>query len=87
MKTVYYFTSGECKPWESGETLKNPTCALTKNYVLEVIRQQANGEPPYSLRVPKDVLYEAHTWEIPETLLKIVSTEGKGDNDSGPGFI
>jgi hypothetical protein len=45
---------------------------LTKEMVIAVISKHASVRPPYVLVVPPSVLYEAHCWNIPDTLLHIV---------------
>lgn len=48
------------------------TGQLTKEMVIEVVSKHAGVRPPYVLVVPPSVLFEAHCWNIPETLLHIV---------------
>lgn len=63
---------------EFGTEQPNPaelaTCQLTEAMVLRLISRHARGRTPYHLEVPRSMLYEAHTWRIPTTLLQIDPT-------------
>jgi hypothetical protein len=55
---------------------------LTLSHVKHVIAEVssvATIDPPYTLSVPSDILYEAHEWDVPTTLLKIIPREPRKD--------
>ena len=55
---------------------------LTLSHVKSVIAQVSSWstiDPPYVLSVPSDILYEAHEWNAPTTLLKIIPREPRKD--------
>ncbi len=89
MKTLHFYACANREhfvPYESEQPKDLATCQLTEMQVLELIGRYAYGIPPYRLFVPKEILYEAHTWKIPSTLLTVIPLFDETMDNCAPGF-
>lgn len=85
MKFIHFYASEEPKEFDAEQPnpLELATSQLTKQMVLRIISHHARGRTPYHLEVPPSMLFEAHEWRIPTTLL-LIDPIYESPNDISP---
>ena len=85
MRTIHYYASASfpCFPEAQSDEACLTTAQITERMVLNVIGKHATGAPPYVLETPRTLLYMAHCWGIPTTLL-VVRPVAEPENDTSP---
>lgn len=85
MKFYHYYASPSFPDFETEQPnpLELATSQIMDTMVRALIERHALGRTPYHLGVPRSVLFEAHEWRIPTTLLLIDPIEEK-ENDISP---
>lgn len=81
----HYYASPEMKRFdrEQPNELELATSQITREMIVSLIGNHARGRTPYWLSVPKSLLYEAHEWRIPTTLL-VIDPVNESDEDVSP---
>lgn len=67
-------------PMPAEKELEITKSQLTESHIRSIISREAEGQPPYTLIVPREILWDAHAfWKFPTSLITIVPKPNRED--------
>jgi hypothetical protein len=85
MNRSFYCASSKCEqrlcePMLS-EIESDASSEITMEMVLKVVATEATGNPPFRFIIPRDILFDVSSWNLPASFVTVDIVEGKSQTN------